>query len=94
MDFSILQQAGPALVQLLTGPHLEYLLIGVALGMVVGILPGIGGLAGMAMCLDGGAGQAEQQLFHVLSPCAVRIHLSSSREISMRCTSEVPSPMG
>ena len=51
MDFSVLQNAGPALVQLLTGPHLLYLFIGVGLGMVVGILPGIGGLAGMAMVL-------------------------------------------
>lgn len=51
MDFSVLQNAGPALVQLLTGPHLLFLLVGVGLGMVVGILPGIGGLAGMAMVL-------------------------------------------
>ncbi len=51
MDFSVLQNAGPALVHLLTGPHLLYLLLGVGLGMVVGILPGIGGLAGMAMVL-------------------------------------------
>ena len=48
MDFSVLGYAGPALVQLLTGPHLLYLLGGVALGMIVGILPGIGGLSGMA----------------------------------------------
>lgn len=51
MDFSVLHNAVPALVQLLTGPHLLYLLLGVGLGMVVGILPGIGGLAGMAMVL-------------------------------------------
>jgi TctA family transporter len=51
MDFSVLHNAGPALVQLLTGPHLAYLLLGVGLGMIVGILPGIGGLAGMAMVL-------------------------------------------
>ncbi|MDF2995799.1 MAG: tripartite tricarboxylate transporter permease [Xanthobacteraceae bacterium] len=51
MDFSVLQYAVPALVQLLTGPHLVYLLFGVALGMVVGILPGIGGLSGMALVL-------------------------------------------
>jgi TctA family transporter len=51
MDFSVLQHAGPALVQLLTGPHLLYLLFGVGLGMIVGILPGIGGLSGMAMIL-------------------------------------------
>lgn len=51
MDFSTLQEAVPALLQLLTGPHLGYLLLGVGLGMVVGILPGIGGLAGMAMVL-------------------------------------------
>lgn len=51
MDFSVLQYAVPALVQLLTGPHLVYLLFGVALGMVVGILPGVGGLSGMALVL-------------------------------------------
>jgi TctA family transporter len=51
MDFSILNQAVPALVQLLTGPHLLFLLVGVGIGMIVGILPGIGGLAGMAMIL-------------------------------------------
>jgi len=51
MDFSILQYAGPALAQLLTGPHILYLLLGVGLGMIVGILPGIGGLAGLAMVL-------------------------------------------
>lgn len=51
MDFSVLQHAIPALLQLLTGPHLLFLLLGVGLGMIVGILPGIGGLAGMAMVL-------------------------------------------
>jgi putative tricarboxylic transport membrane protein len=51
MDFSVLHHAWPALVQLLTGPHLLFLLVGVGLGMIVGILPGIGGLAGMAMVL-------------------------------------------
>lgn len=51
MDFSVLGYAGPALVQLLTGPHLLFLLGGVALGMIVGILPGIGGLSGMALIL-------------------------------------------
>lgn len=51
MDFSVLHSAVPALVQLLTGPHLTYLLFGVGLGMIVGILPGIGGLSGMALIL-------------------------------------------
>ena len=51
MDFSLFQAALPALVQLLTGMHLLYLLLGVGLGMIVGILPAIGGLAGMAMVL-------------------------------------------
>jgi putative tricarboxylic transport membrane protein len=51
MDFSVLGYAGPALVQLLTGPHLLFLLAGVAMGMVIGVLPGIGGLSGMAMLL-------------------------------------------
>jgi len=51
MDFSALQQAIPALVTLLTGPHLLYLLFGVSLGMVFGVLPAIGGLAGIALVL-------------------------------------------
>ncbi len=51
MDLSVLGYAGPALVQLLTGPHLLFLLAGVGMGMVIGILPGIGGLSGMAMIL-------------------------------------------
>lgn len=51
MDLSPLQHAIPALVTLLTGPHLLYLMFGVALGMVFGVLPAVGGLAGMALVL-------------------------------------------
>lgn len=51
MDLSALDYALPALLQLLTGPHLVYLLLGVGMGMVVGILPGLGGLSGMALLL-------------------------------------------
>ncbi|MCR6672630.1 tripartite tricarboxylate transporter permease [Devosia ginsengisoli] len=51
MDLSALQYALPALLTLVTGPHLLYLIFGVALGMVFGVLPAIGGLAGIALVL-------------------------------------------
>jgi putative tricarboxylic transport membrane protein len=38
-------------VQLLTGWHLVYLLLGVLLGLVFGVLPALGGAAGMAVLL-------------------------------------------
>lgn len=40
-----------ALTDLITGGHLWFLLIGVLAGIVVGILPGLGGTAGMALLL-------------------------------------------
>lgn len=40
-----------ALSELLTVHHFVYLLGGVAIGMIVGILPGMGGVAGMALLL-------------------------------------------
>jgi putative tricarboxylic transport membrane protein len=51
MDFSALEHAVPALISLVTGPHLLYLTFGVALGMIFGILPAVGGLAGIALVL-------------------------------------------
>jgi TctA family transporter len=45
------QAAISALYQLLTGPHLLYLFGGVILGLSIGILPGLGGIAGMALLL-------------------------------------------
>ena len=38
-------------LQLLSGWHLVYLLLGVLLGLVFGILPALGGAAGMAVLL-------------------------------------------
>ncbi|MCQ4628399.1 TctA family transporter [Shinella sp. BE166] len=40
-----------SLGELLSLHHLAYLLIGVGMGMVVGVLPGMGGVAGMALLL-------------------------------------------
>ena len=40
-----------ALTTLLSGAHLFYLCVGVLLGLVVGILPGLGGTAGLALVL-------------------------------------------
>ena len=40
-----------ALLQLLSGQHLLFLVIGVALGLTVGILPGLGGIAGLSLVL-------------------------------------------
>ena len=47
----MLDQALAALGTLLSGAHLLHLLIGVGVGIVVGILPGLGGTAGMALRL-------------------------------------------
>ncbi|MCW1934939.1 tripartite tricarboxylate transporter permease [Pararhodobacter zhoushanensis] len=40
-----------ALSQVFTGAHLGFLVIGVLVGLVVGILPGLGGIAGMSILL-------------------------------------------
>ncbi len=40
-----------ALVDLLSFHHLAYLCIGVSLGMVVGVFPGLGGIAGLSMLI-------------------------------------------
>lgn len=40
-----------ALVNLLTGWHLLYMMIGVLVGLVIGILPGLGSIAGMSILL-------------------------------------------
>ena len=51
MDVGLLSLAGDALSQLLTAQHLSFLLIGVGLGLCVGLLPGLGGIAGMSLLL-------------------------------------------
>ena len=47
----MLDQALAALGTLLSGTHLLHLLVGVGIGIIVGILPGLGGTAGMALLL-------------------------------------------
>ena len=47
----MLETIGTALVNLLTGWHLLYMMIGVLVGLVIGILPGLGGIAGMSILL-------------------------------------------
>lgn len=51
MDASLLTHLSDAFLQLVTGPHLLYLSIGVLVGLVVGLLPGLGGISGMALIL-------------------------------------------
>lgn len=47
----MLDVVGSALGNVLSGTHLAYMLVGVAVGLVVGILPGLGGIAGMSILL-------------------------------------------
>ena len=47
----MLDVIGSALVNVLSGWHLAYMLLGVAVGLIVGILPGLGGVAGMSLLL-------------------------------------------
>ncbi len=47
----MLEAAGAALVNVLSGAHLAYMLVGVGVGLMVGVLPGLGGIAGMSILL-------------------------------------------
>jgi TctA family transporter len=51
MDFTFLDYMGSAFIQIVSGPHLLYLAIGVMVGLTVGLLPGLGGISGMALVL-------------------------------------------
>ncbi|MBY5775154.1 tripartite tricarboxylate transporter permease [Rhizobium leguminosarum] len=51
MDFSFLASAGEAFVTLMDPFRLLMLCAGVLLGLILGIIPGIGGLAGMSLLL-------------------------------------------
>jgi putative tricarboxylic transport membrane protein len=51
MDLAFLDYATNALVTIVTGPHLFYLAAGVMVGLTVGLLPGLGGISGMALIL-------------------------------------------
>jgi TctA family transporter len=47
----LLEAVGAALVNVLSGTHLAYMLVGVGVGLMVGVLPGLGGIAGMSILL-------------------------------------------
>ena len=47
----MLEAAGAALGNVLSATHLVYMLAGVGIGLIVGILPGLGGIAGMSILL-------------------------------------------
>jgi TctA family transporter len=51
MDVSMLEAAGTALLLILEPTRLMYLALGVLIGLALGIMPGVGGLAGMALLL-------------------------------------------
>jgi TctA family transporter len=47
----LLDVIGSAFASVLSGWHLVYMLVGVGVGLIVGILPGLGGIAGMSILL-------------------------------------------
>jgi len=49
VDVDMLQAAGQALITIADPGRLFYLLVGVCLGLVIGLIPGIGGLTGFAI---------------------------------------------
>lgn len=51
MDTSFVQYAFDALLILLTPTHIVYLALGVVMGLTLGLLPGLGGIAGMAIIM-------------------------------------------
>lgn len=47
----MLDVVGSALANVLSGTHVFYMLLGVGVGLIIGILPGLGGIAGMSILL-------------------------------------------
>ncbi len=47
----MLEALGTALVNLLAVKHLAYMTLGISVGLMVGILPGLGGIAGMSLLI-------------------------------------------
>ena len=47
----MLEAVSAALANVLSGAHLMYMLVGVGVGLMVGVLPGLGGIAGMSILL-------------------------------------------
>src|SRR5438445_13503720 len=51
MEIDMLHSAGNALLIILDPMRMAYLVAGVCMGLALGILPGIGGIAGLALLL-------------------------------------------
>ena len=47
----MLEALTAALIEITSGQHLIYLLAGVAMGLAVGIFPGLGGIVGLSILL-------------------------------------------
>ena len=58
MEVDMLHAAGSALLIILDWHRLGFLFAGVCMGLSLGLLPGIGGVAGTALLLRLGAGAA------------------------------------
>ena len=50
-DISLLNEAGQALSILFTFERLGFLFLGVIIGLIVGVIPGLGGLVGLSLLL-------------------------------------------
>ncbi len=66
MDVGMLDAAGQALTVMLQFDRLMYLSAGVILGLIIGILPGVGGVAGMVLLLPLTYGMDEYSAFAFL----------------------------
>ena len=69
MEFQILIDA---LTQLFNPVHLGFLLLGTSLGLLIGVLPGLGGVAGLSLLLPNKALRATVGCWSQL-----RLHLRS-----------------
>ena len=50
-DISLLNEAGQALKILFTFERMGFLILGVLIGLIVGVIPGLGGLVGLSLLL-------------------------------------------
>ena len=51
MDSQMLHMAGRALLILAEPSRIGFLVVGVLIGLIVGVIPGLGGLVGLALLL-------------------------------------------
>jgi putative tricarboxylic transport membrane protein len=49
--FAMLDALATALVNLIAVQHLAYMMLGITVGLIIGILPGLGGIAGMSLLI-------------------------------------------